>query len=204
MLPDQQLRTLTILFRAGSDEASAALSKWLGRPSRISVEQVEQVPLADATEVLGDQESPVCSCSMTLNGRLSGQLILVFDDVSGMALADLLLDNPVGTSSEWGEIQKSAALETANIIGCAYLNSLSRCVPDAESWSPEMLPSPPRFTRDFAEAVMEFALMNQAMASDLVFLTRTEFRIENSPVNCNLLFVPDADCLLSLREFLPT
>lgn len=204
MLPEQQLRTLTILFRHGSDDASAALSKWLGRPARISVEQVEQIPLAEATEVLGNEESPVCSCSMTLIGRLSGQLLLVFDDSSGLALADLLLSQPVGTSNAWGEMQQSAALETANIIGCAYLNSLSRCVPDSGSWSPEMLPSPPRFTRDFAAALMEFALMNQAMASDLVFLTRTEFRIENAPVNCNLLFVPDAGCLSSLRELLPT
>lgn len=203
MLSEQQLRKLTSLFRHGSDEASVALSRWLGRPSQISVEQVEQIPLEEATEVLGDQESPVCSCSMVLKGQVGGQLLLVFGDASGLALADLLLGNPVGSSSEWGEIQQSAALETANIIGCAYLNSLSRCVPETESWSPEMLPSPPRFTRDFAEALLEFALMNQAMASDLVFLTRTEFRIENAPVNCNLLFVPDADCLSALRETLP-
>jgi chemotaxis protein CheC len=203
MLPDQQLQTLTNLFRHGSDEASEALSKWLGRCSRISVEQVEQVPLADATAVLGDADSPVCACSMTLKGRVSGQLLLVFDDASGLALADLLLDSPSGASAEWGEIQKSAALETANIIGCAYLNSLSRGVPETESSPSEMLPSPPRFTRDFAPALLEFALMNQAMASDLVFLTRTEFRIENSPVNCNLLFIPDAECLTALREMLP-
>jgi hypothetical protein len=53
------------------------------------------------------------------------------------------------------------------------------------------------------EALMEFALMNQAMSSDFVFLTRTEFRIEDTPVNCNLLFVPDADCLSALDSILP-
>lgn len=203
MLGDQQLQTLTVLFRHGSDEASAALSKWLGRPSRISVEQVEQLPLADATEVLGDQETPVCACVMTLNGLLSGQLLLVFDDASGLALADLLLGKPVGSSTGWGDIQLSAALETANIIGCAYLNSLSRFAPGAGPEPREMLPSPPRFTRDFVEALMEFALMNQAMSSDFVFLARTEFRIEETPVNCNLLFVPDADCLSALDSILP-
>lgn len=202
MLPDQQLQTLTVLFRHGSDEASEALSKWLGRPSRISVEQVEQIPLAEATEVLGDQETPVCACVMTLTGLLSGQLLLVFDDASGLALADLLLGKPVGGSTAWGDIQLSAALETANIIGCAYLNSLSRFAPGTAADSREVLPSPPRFTRDFVEALMEFALMNQAMTSDVVFLTRTEFRIEDTPVNCNLLFVPDADCLSGLDSLL--
>ncbi|MFN0050931.1 MAG: chemotaxis protein CheC [Planctomycetales bacterium] len=207
MLADRQLARLTTLFQHGSDDASLALSKWLGRPSRISVEQVEQVPLADATEVLGDPEKPVCFCAMTLHGQVTGQLILAFDDASGLGLADLLLERPIGTSTAWGDVEQSAALETANIIGCAYLNSLAKCfseaAPQSLDQSHELVPSPPQFARDFAESLLQFALMNQAMASDLIFLTRTEFRIENAPVNCNLLFVPDADCLNTLRGLLP-
>jgi chemotaxis protein CheC len=203
MLADQQLAALTTLFRHGSDDASLALSRWLGRPSRISVEQVEQVPLSVATEVLGDAEGPMCFCAMGLRGRVTGELILAFDDASGLALADLLLGNPFGTSKEWGEVEQSAALETANIIGCAYLNSLARCFPDTGAESQELVPTPPKFARDFPESLMQFALMNQAMASDLAFLTRTEFRIEDAPVNCNLLFIPDAQCLSTLREMLP-
>jgi chemotaxis protein CheC len=203
MLTDRQLEGLTTLFRHGSDEASEALSRWLGRPSRISVEEVEQLPLAEATLALGDPESPVCACSMSLHGRLSGQLLLEFDDASGLALADLLLERAIGSSTEWGELQKSAALETANIIGCAYLNSLARGLHETDGSNEAVLPSPPAFARDFAEALMQFALMNQAMASDLVFLTRTEFRIEGAPVKCKLLLVPDADCLSGLRDLLP-
>jgi len=204
MLADEQLAALTTLFCYGSDDASLALSRWLGRPSRISVEQVEQVPLSEATEVLGDAESPVCFCAMGLKGRVTGQLILAFDDASGLALADLLLGNRFGTSTVWGELEQSAALETANIIGCAYLNSLARCFPEKDDKSQELVPTPPKFARDFPESLMQFALMNQAMASDLAFLTRTEFRIEDAPVNCSLLFVPDAQCLSTLREMLPT
>jgi chemotaxis protein CheC len=203
MLNDQQLKALTIVFRHGEDEASAALSKWLARPARISVEQVEQVPLAEATSVLGSPESPICACAMAMHGRITGQLILVFDDASGLALADFLLGNPVGKSSAWGEMEQSAALETTNIVGSAYLNALMRFF-RASSGPSELLPGPPRFARDFAESLMQFALMSQAMASDVVFLTRTEFRIEGVPVNWNLLFVPDSESLAILTEMLPS
>jgi len=203
MLTDSQLAALTAAFRHGSDDASVALSRWLGRASQISVEQVEQIPLAEANEVLGDREAPVCACVMRLAGRITGQLLLVFDDACGLALADLLLEKPAGTSTTWGEVEQSAALETANIIGCAYLNSLARCFPEFDAESHELLPSPPRFTRDYSESLVQFALMNQAMVSDLVFLTRTEFRIEGEPVDCNLLFVPDADCFSVLCELRP-
>src|SRR5689334_13843421 len=111
MLTQQQLMALTIMFRHGEDEASSAMSKWLGRPARVSVEQVEQLPLADATAVLGSGDAPICSCAMAMYGCITGQLILVFDDASGLALADLLLGNPVGASTAWGEVEQSAALE---------------------------------------------------------------------------------------------
>jgi chemotaxis protein CheC len=203
MLADQQLAALTTLFRHGSDDASLALSRWLSRPTRVSIEQVEQVPLSEATEVLGDADGPICFCAMGLKGRVTGELILAFDDASGLALADLLLENPIGTSTAWGEVEQSAALETANIIGCAYLNALARYFPETGDDSVDLVPTPPRFARDFAESLMEFALMNQAMASDVAFLTRTEFHIEGAPVNCNLLLVPDAQCLSTLQEMLP-
>lgn len=202
MLGDRQLGELTRLFRHGSEDASAALSQWMERPSRISVERVEQILLRDATEELGDGEVPICFCAMSLEGPITGELILAFDDASGLALADLLLRHPLGTSRAWGEVEQSAALETANIIGCAYLNALARSLPGAKANSAELLPSPPRFARDFPESLMQFALMNQAMVSDQMFLTRTEFHIEGAPVSCNLLLVPDADCLSKLEEML--
>ena len=97
MLSDQQLTALTIVLRHGEDEAAAALSKWLDKSARISVEQVEQLPLAAATAVLGSSETPICSCTMSMHGCITGQLILVFDDASGLALADLLLGHPIST-----------------------------------------------------------------------------------------------------------
>ena len=201
MLAAAQLATLSTLFRHASDEASQALSVWLERPARISFEDIEQVPLAVATEALGDRE--VCACAMVMHGRLTGQLVLAFDGASGLALADLLLRRCPGISHEWGELEQSAALETANIIGCAYLNTVAKWFADRDAEPQEIVPTPPTFVREFAEALMEFVLMNQAAESDVAFLTRTEFRIDGSPVHCRLLLVPDASCLATLRETLP-
>ena len=92
MLSRSQLETLTILFRHGSDDASTALSRRLDRAARVSIEarRSDSVDKGDP-RVLGDRESPVCCCGMTLCGRVRGQLLLLFDDVSGLALADMFL-----------------------------------------------------------------------------------------------------------------
>lgn len=201
MLSEQQLAALTVVFRAGAADATIALSRWLGKAAQISIERVAQLPLQDASEVLGSADEPVAACVMTIRGRVTGQLILAFDDPSGLCLADLLLGRPSGTSASWSDLERSAAEETANIVGCAYLNALSRHFHDTAAGE-EVLPTPPKLTHEFAQSLVEFAVMNQAAASDVVFLTRTQFSIDGSPVQWSLLFVPDAECLPALEGVL--
>lgn len=200
MLEPNQLQQLHRLFGTGAEQATLALSRWLDRPARITVERVEQLPLNQATDVLGDSESPIAACVMQLQGELHGQLILAFDDASGLGLTDLLLGHPLGTAKTWGEIEHSAAQETANIVGCAYLNALSRL---AAGQGRELLPAPPHFVRDYPQALLQFALMNQATHGDVVFLTETRFHIDGSPVNWNLLLIPDTPSVARLRDWLP-
>ncbi len=183
----------------GAADASVALGKWLGKRSVIEVDSLEQLPLDEATGVLGDSEEPLCFGATEITGRLRGELILAFDDASGLALADMLLDQRPGTATQWGEMERSAALETTNILCCAYLNSLAQCLPSPQDPSSALIPSPPRFSRDFAESLVQFALMGQAMASDRVFLGRTNFHVGGTALNCTLLFVPDADSLEVLQ-----
>jgi chemotaxis protein CheC len=178
------------IFRRAADEASASLSKWLGRPTTIAVRQVQALPLEEAAGILGESDLPLVACAMQISGVASGLLVLACDDPSGLALADMLLGRPAGGSSEWGEIERSAAIETANIIGCAYLGAVAASEPSAASVA---VPSPPWFLRDYAAAVMESVILAQAGPTASVFLTRTEFTIDGSPVRCSLVFVPDAE-----------
>lgn len=199
MLSERQLHALSAHLRAAAADASIALTRWLGGEAEIELERVEQVNMADAVKILGESERPVTACLMRTQGWLTGCLIMVFDDASGFALADLLLGRPVGTSNSWGEIERSAVLETANIVGCAFLNALARLSPRMDA-THELIPTPPLFHRDFASALMQFALVPQAGASDIVLLTETEFRIEGLPARWDLLFVPDDQGVPALKE----
>ena len=203
LLDARQLAALESLFHQGSADASRALAKWIGKPSVVETDSLEQLPLEAATGVLGTADEPICFCAAEMNGLLTGELILAFDDASGMALSDMLLDRPPGTTNSWTEMTTSAALETANILCCSYLNSLSRSFSRGGE-SPELLPSPPSFSHEFAESLLEFALIGQAIASDQVILARTRFEINETPVNWTLLFAPDAVSMSRLWELLET
>ena len=205
-LTDRARRRLSDLFERGAEDASAALSKWLGQPATLRTSAVEEVDLAEAAELLGPAEGLVAACSMELAGRITGQLILVFEDRSGLALADLLLRQPAGTARSWNELEQSAATETANIVGCAYLNSLASQLPrsdgepaDADS---TILPSPPSFRHEFAGSLLEFALMDQALQLDRLLLIKTRFEAEERKLDWSLLLVPSSVSLGWLAEVL--
>ena len=196
-LGDHARDRLRSIFEQGAEDASTALSKWLGRPATLRTSEVDEVDLVEASELLGPADGLVAACSMELAGRISGQLLLVFEDRSGLALADLLLRQPAGTATTWGELEQSAACETANIVGCAYLNSLAAQLPrsDQDAAGATILPSPPSFRHEFAASLLEFAVMEQALKLDRLLLVQARFEAEERTLDWSLLLVPSSDSL---------
>ncbi len=141
VLTDAHCRLLRMIFDRGAEAASLALSKWLGAEVRLTISEVDLVELDRAAELLGPPDALVAACAMGLTGQLTGSILLVFEDRSGLALVDLLLHQPIGTTTSWGDLEQSAAKETTNIVGCAYVNALAAHLPGAArpmptSWSP--------------------------------------------------------------------
>lgn len=201
LLDERQMALLKTVFHQGSAEASHALAKWLEKPAVVEIDTIEQLPLPEATELLAASDKTICFCSAEISGLLAGEMILAFDDASGLALTDMLLGQAQGTADEWTEMATSAAMETTNILCCAYLNALSSQLSKAGE-SSELLPSPPKFSREFAGSLMEFALMGQAIASDQVIAVRTRFEIDTTALNWTLLLVPDAETVSRLPQLL--
>jgi chemotaxis protein CheC len=175
----------------------------------VTVNDVDEVEMAEATELLGPAEELVAACLMGLSGRLTDQLLPIFQDRSGLALADLLLQHPVGTTSTWDELEQSAAMETANIVGCAYLNSLSAHLPlpadpagTGIGSSATIVPSPPTFRHEFAGSLLEFTLMEQAVELDRLLLIKSRFDSDQLELNWSLLLVPSVESLDSLSSAL--
>ena len=91
LLTASQLKRLQCAFHQGSANASIALAKWIGKTSLVEIDSIEQLPLEEATGLLAEGDEPVCFCSAEMKGLLTGEMILVFNDANGMALADMLL-----------------------------------------------------------------------------------------------------------------
>jgi chemotaxis protein CheC len=200
-LTDAQKRKLRTILGHGAEGASRALSRWLGMDVHLTIGEVDQVDLEAAAGALGPPEDLVAACAMGMTGGIGGSMLLCFRDRAGLALADMLLRQPVGTSTEWGEVERSAAMETANIVGCAYLNALAEHIPADPAAG--LAPTPPTFLHEFGGSLIEFAVMGQAAELDRVLLAGTTFEAAGAgDLGWTLLFVPDAPSLASLAAAL--
>ena len=184
-------RRIEDAIRKGGEAASESLSRWLGREARIEVSGVRLGDLAEAVEVLGPGDELVAACGMALQGDLSGTVLLGFGGESALTMVDALLGQPPGTAREWGQLERSAAEETTNIVACAFVNALAGSI---EHRSP-MVPGPPEFRLDFAGSLLQFAVIDQASRSERIVLVETRFLIEGIEDGWSLVLVPGAEGL---------
>ncbi len=181
---DPRLELLHQLLSAATHDASTAMSCWTSGLITLSLDEVRELPLAEACGELNMSDDLLTMVVLSLEGEIGGEMILTFDDENARNLAATLLNREVDSSSEWTELEQSALTETGNILGCAYMNALTRLI------GVELVPSPPYFVQDFGASVLEQALMVQAISTDTVLVCRTRFERDGEALNWNVFFIP--------------
>jgi chemotaxis protein CheC len=181
---DVSLRILHHVLSTATNHASAAMCRWVGGIITLTLDDVAEVPLEEVLSRLNIGDEMVTAIVLTLEGNEGGTLVLMFDEVNGRQLAASLAQRPVCTDPEWTEIEISALNETGNILGCAYMNALTKLV------DVELVPSVPYFLRDFGASVIEQALMAQVISMDKVLICNTTFHRGDEDLNWNVIFVP--------------
>ncbi len=181
---DPKLAVLNQLFASATYDASAAMCRWTDGLITLTLDEVRELPLAEATEELGLGAEMLTMVVLSLEGEIGGEMILTFDDENGRQLVGALLGRLVDNDAEWSDLEKSALTETGNILGCAYMNAITRLI------DRELVPSAPYFIQDYGASVLEQALMVQAMTRDHVLVCRTGFHRAGEELNWRVLFVP--------------
>jgi len=191
---DPSLQILQQLLVAATRDASAAMCQWTNGSISLTLDEVREIPLEDAGGVCNIGGELLTMVVLNLEGEQGGQLILAFDEENGRKLAASLLGRQVCTEPEWTNLEMSALNETGNILGCAYMNALTRLI------DMELVPSPPYFMQDFGASVLQQAVMAQAMVSDKVLVCSTKFQCDGEKLDWNVFFVPSQELRKTMED----
>lgn len=181
------------VFGPAIEAASRALTVWTQGRVSLTLDEVRELPLVDLGEAIPGGDAVATVVSLDVCGDVGGQFLLALDDEGASRLAALLLDRPSRPFSDWTEIDRSALLETGNILGSAYLSALTGVT------GLTLFPSPPTMTRDYLACLLEQAVMVQAVENDELLLVRTCFRHLNEKIDWNMVFVPSPELMNVLR-----
>lgn len=167
----------------GAFEASRAVSKWLKRGVKISTEGFTRVPLQEVGDHF-DETTPLVAMHLPLGNSLHGHALLCVPLPHAMNLVDLLMGQPAGTTTELGELERSALEETGNIIASSFMNSWA-------NWLDISIePKPPQFIVDLPSAVLDAVIAEQALIGDDVLLARTDFIVDEQWIEWVFMLLP--------------
>jgi len=172
------------LFASATHDASAAMCCWTDGLITIRLDELREVSMDNAAAELDIGEELLTMVVLSLEGEIGGQMILTFDETEGRRLAASLLGREPGTDSPWDDLEKSALTETGNILGCAYMNALTRLI------GSDLVPSTPYFIQDYGASVLQQALLAQAATCDNLLVCRIGFHRQGEELDWNVLFIP--------------
>ncbi len=192
---NQQLEKLETLLSSATQTASRAMTQWTSGNVLLSMDRLVEVSLDEATQFTDMDEELMTMVVFNIEGTLTGQLLLTFDDENGRVLANSLIGKKIDQSDvEWSPLERSAIMETGNILASAYLNELTRIAYE------KLTPSAPNFIQDFGASVLGQAILTQAMFSDRILICRTRFEFDSRQVNWNVYFLPSLELVTRLKE----
>lgn len=202
MLPQSSQRFHAEHLSKAGAKAAESLGIWINRKVQFQWHAPELLAIEQAGEMLGQPDSIVPVCILDVHGPVTGRLVLVVDALTIASFVNSMmgLTHDVtavqqeqiqdDASAFWDELAQSAALETANIVACSYLNALADALTGSNQG--QLIPTPPRFVLDYAGSIAEFLLIDLPYDSPGVLLTQSRMNVDDQiSSDWRLVWIPD-------------
>jgi chemotaxis protein CheC len=180
---------LKIMANDGIRHAAEGLSSMVGEVISVAEPDVQLVPLSEVSALAGGPEQEAVGIYLQSQGELTGQIMLVIAYDTALELVDLLLENPPGTTTLLGRMERSALQEIGNLTGSFFLNSVARRTGHSAT------PSPPAVMVDMVGAISDIVVAISGGVSDYVLLLKGAFLRNGRELKVNFWMIPDAAAL---------
>ena len=121
---NDDMRACTALVSEGSANAIIGLSQMIGQDIQVTSLNAKVVPVNETPDLVGGWEEVTLGVYLAVTGDATGHMFMVYKPETAMALADLLMGEPPGTTKNLEEMEESALGEVGNIMGSFFLNAL--------------------------------------------------------------------------------
>jgi len=178
----------------GVARAAEGFAGMLGEQVMVSAPSTRLVPLNSISSMLGGPEEEAVGIYLQAEGDLPGQIILVLPHAMAMALVDVLLNEPRGTTQALGQLERSALAELGNITGTFFLNAV------ASMTGRETRPTTPVVMVDMLGAVLDVVVAVCGGGTENVLVLQAAFQRDEGAVEVEFWVIPEQAALERLQQ----
>ncbi len=187
----EKLEVFNEMTEEGAEKAAANITSMTGLETSVNISRLSLTPIEDIPAEVGSKR--YVGTVMSFRGRLSGYLIILFDQPSGRAVVDALV--PMETDEEWGEMEQGALRELGNIMTSGFIDGWANVL------NAEIKHSPPDFVADTGDSILRPITAEIAQTDDHAFMLDSSIQTDSDQVfTCQLLALPRRDELEQALE----
>jgi chemotaxis protein CheC len=173
----------------GIHNAAKGFSGMLGQELGVIDPDIKIIPLLDIAKVVGGPEDDVVGIYLRGTGDVETQFMLIIPYNRAMELVDLLMDQPSGTTTTLGSMERSALAEVGNLTATFFMNSVAATTGIA------LHPTPPAVMVDMVGAILDIIIATTGGLSDYVLMLNSKFVLNNRAVEADFWVIPDEQTL---------
>jgi chemotaxis protein CheC len=182
-----QLDALRELGSISAGNAATAFSQMVSKKVAMTVPEVNLISFSKLKEMFQENEVKIGLYQKIL-GQTSGSILIIFSKDSAFELVKLVLHRSLDKPRVLRAEEEDLLKELANIVGGAYLTTLSKIT------NIFMMPSVPHLTLDSPYIMIEH-LLQEKSPFHYAFVILSELKLEGSLVSFKLILLPDPDQL---------
>lgn len=139
--------------------------------------------------MFGGPESEAVGIYLRAEGEISGQFMLALPYLKALELADLLLDQAPGTTTQLGTMERSALAEVGNLTTAFFLNTVDSITGLGSR------PTPPAVMVDYIGAIIDIIIATTGGVTENVLMLHASLLRDNREAQADFWLIPDAATL---------
>jgi len=188
---EEFVELLTKIAKEGIENASKGFSGMVGKNLAVKNSSAKLVKLLDISKMLGGPEDETVAIYLKTEGGIAGQMMLVLPFEKAMEVVDMIMGEPVGTTTSLGQMEKSALQELGNITGTYFLNYVS------DNTGSSVRPTPPAVMVDMCAAILDIVIATAGIENEEVLMIEADFVQGDLSTEIQFWVIPDPKTMLA-------